>query len=162
MRMKAKTAGNDHEIITRRTKLTQSSLCQAIQNKSNTLIIGSTGRAYNCLTSLSSPCRPALRYKGKRLESVDIRNSQPALLGKLVQDKLESRNAKPGNLEATAWENASHIGTSFQDSCALDCSLLGLAELDSDPLGYTAVDCNSPGHTVQEPFPQESEKSSLE
>ena len=99
-------AGTDPEIITRRTKLAQSSLCQSIHNKSNVLKVGTTDRVYNSVTSLSRELRPTLRHKGEQLESVDIRNSQPALLRKLVEDNLASGNGK----------NASHIGTRKPDA----------------------------------------------
>jgi len=106
----------DPEEITRRTILAQSHLCESIKNKTSILHVGTTKRAYNSVTSLSRELRPSLRYKGKQLESVDIRNSQPALLRKLVEDDLESGDGEPG-IE----NNASHIGTRCPD-CLEPCA----------------------------------------
>ncbi len=39
------------------------------------------GRLYNSISGLHSLVRPALSFNGKRLVSVDVKNSQPALLG---------------------------------------------------------------------------------
>ena len=119
----------DPDIITRRTKLAQSSLCQSIHTKSNVLKVGTTGRVYNCATSLSRELRPAMRYEGEQLECVDIRNSQPALLRKLVEDHLES----------DCRENASHIGISgLYAGCGVrdswDQDVLRLYALDQDTL----------------------------
>lgn len=44
---------HDPEIITRRTKLAQSSLCESIKNKNSILKVGTTDRVYNSVTSLS-------------------------------------------------------------------------------------------------------------
>ena len=158
-------AGSDPEQTTRRTKLAQSSLCQSIHNKSNALKVGTTRRVYNCVTSLSREIRPALRYKGEQLASVDIRNSQPALFSKLVEDHLASGNGNPSNLEAGSRKNASHIGTRRLDGCGLGRSLLGPTELDCGPQEHMEPDCDplesaglgytGLGHTEQAHIAQE-------
>ncbi len=81
------------EQIARSSRLCQTALVNNIDEKHHKLSVGKTGRVCNCITSLNREIRPALRYKGKPLESVDISNSQPALLAKLVKDSLDQRQA---------------------------------------------------------------------
>lgn len=76
------------EYIARNSRLCQLALVSTIARKQHQQSVGSTGRLYNCITSLKREIRPALKYNGKSLECVDIRNSQPALLAKLVNDSL--------------------------------------------------------------------------
>lgn len=73
------------------SRLCQSALVSVIAGKHHKQTVGTTGRVYNCITSLNKKLRPTLTHNGKPLESVDIRNSQPALLAKLVKDDLEQR-----------------------------------------------------------------------
>jgi|LakMenEpi03Aug12_release.lakeMendotaPanAssembly.Ray.scaffolds.fasta_scaffold156583_1 hypothetical protein len=79
------------ENIAINSRLCQSAMVSVIAGKYHKQTVGTTGRVYNCITSLNKKLRPALMYNGKPLESVDIRNSQPALLAKLVRDYLEQR-----------------------------------------------------------------------
>lgn len=43
------------------------------------------GRFYNSISGLHSKVRPALQFKGHSLQAVDVKNSQPALLGLATQ-----------------------------------------------------------------------------
>ncbi len=140
-------AGNAHELITRRTKLAQSSLCESIRNKCNVIKVGTTRRLYNCVTSLSSELRPALRYKGEQCESSDIRNSQPALLSKLVEDHLASGKGYPSNMEVGNRKNASHIGMHCLDRNGPGCYLLEdrNQEQKQEP-GHKEPGHKEPGH----------------
>lgn len=89
----------DFENIVINSRICQRVWVSVIAEKHHTQTVGTTGRVYNCITSLNRKLRPALVYNGKPLESVDIRNSQPALLAKLVIDDLEERQkAHPGDL----------------------------------------------------------------
>jgi len=89
----------DFENIVINSRICQRVWVSVIAEKHHTQTVGTTGRVYNCITSVNRKLRPALIYNGKPLESVDIRNSQPALLAKLVIDDLKERQtAHPGDL----------------------------------------------------------------
>ncbi len=80
------------EKVRRNTRLSQSYLCKNISNGTHSFHVGTTRRVFNCVTSLSRPLRPALRFGGEPLESIDIKNSQPALLAKLAKDNWSKEN----------------------------------------------------------------------
>lgn len=90
-----KTKNQEH--IARHSRLSQSALVNAIAGKHHKQRVGTTGRVYNCITSLNRELRQALRNEGNPLGSVDISNAQPALLAKPVSDNQGNRNE--GNRE---------------------------------------------------------------
>jgi len=49
-------------------------------------------RAHTNLTNLASDLRQFIRYKGKKIAQVDLRNSQPFLLNLLIKNKIDWSN----------------------------------------------------------------------
>lgn len=69
------------------------------------------GRMYNNISGLHSQARPALSYKGARLRSVDLKNSQPALLGlrtQLTNEHLPHHQAHPDCFTVPHNHNTDH------------------------------------------------------
>lgn len=53
--------------------------------------VGQWGRVSNCITSLKREVRTALRYKGQKLRSADLKCSQPAFLGQEVTEAINQQ-----------------------------------------------------------------------
>ncbi len=64
----------------------QSILANDIHQGRYRLSVGTWGRVSNSITSMKREVRPALRAGGQKLQSVDIRNSQPAFLGQAARE----------------------------------------------------------------------------
>jgi hypothetical protein len=70
----------------------QSVIIQDLVDKNFIVFPTQWGRLYNNISGLHSLVRPALSYRGARLHSVDVKNSQPAFLGLLAQRSHLTRN----------------------------------------------------------------------
>lgn len=65
-------------------KLSQDVLVNDLKRRAYRFSVGTTGRIYNSLSSLKSELRGAVRLAGDGIGCVDIKNSQPAILGCLL------------------------------------------------------------------------------
>lgn len=55
---------------------------------------GKGNRAHTNLTNLASDLRQFIRYSGKKLGQVDLRNSQPFLLNLVIKNKINKKNVE--------------------------------------------------------------------
>lgn len=65
----------------------QGIIARNISEKRFRLVVGGTGRVFNSISNMKSSVRRSLRFEGQPLVHIDLKNSQPALLGYLVRDR---------------------------------------------------------------------------
>jgi hypothetical protein len=63
----------------------QARLLEHIRRGASAYSIGATGRRFNAITQMAKVLRPCLRLAGERIVGLDVRATQPALLGTLIE-----------------------------------------------------------------------------
>lgn len=124
---------------------TQGHLVNQLAQQRMHFSVGKNGRVSNSITNLSRELRPALRLDGRPLVCLDLKNSQPALLGMMVRDAAKIGAGGGSTIYDAENENPNRAVT--HGSLAGCCDLDLYCELSQGGRVYEAIQAELPGYT---------------